>query len=360
MDGTVEQLIQNNLWLIGSIIRHEINKIMADEEKKITVIERNAWALKIPKFTKDDNPSGLSTESSFATLFPKYREKYLKECWPLVKKALSEHEVKCELDLIEGSMTVLTTRKTWDPYIIIKARDMIKLLARSVPFEQAVRILQDDVAADIIKIKSLSSSKEKFVKRRQRIIGPNGSTLKAIELLTNCYILVQGNTVSAVGPYKGLQHVRKVVEDTMGNIHPIYNIKALMIKRELAKDEKLKNESWERFLPKFKQKNVNKRKQPKKKTTKGEYTPFPPAQIESKLDKELASGEYFLKEKDRAARTMKLKQEQKAKAEIARQERRNEAFVPPKKEKKKIEKKEDLNINTLKQKIHKFTQKKRK
>ena len=53
-----------------------------------------------------------------------------------------------------------------------------------------------------------------------------------------------------------------------------------MIKRELAKDPVLQNESWDRFLPKFKQKNVKKQKKPKFK--KKEYTPFPPPQMESK------------------------------------------------------------------------------
>jgi ribosomal RNA assembly protein len=53
-----------------------------------------------------------------------------------VTRALKEHGVGCELNLVEGSMTVRTTVKTWDPYIIIKARDLIKLLSRSVPAPQ--------------------------------------------------------------------------------------------------------------------------------------------------------------------------------------------------------------------------------
>ncbi|PWN40548.1 hypothetical protein IE81DRAFT_338091 [Ceraceosorus guamensis] len=343
----------------------------------------NHW--EIPRWSAGEMAGPMTEESSFSTLFPKYVERRLRESWSAVTSALDKHGLKATLDLVEGSMTVKTTRKTHDPYIILKARDLIKLLSRSVPFTQAVKILEDGVTCDIIKIGNLVRNKERFVKRRQRIIGPNGSTLKAIELLTGCYVLVQGNTVSAMGPYKNLKEVRRIVEDCMKNIHPIYHIKEMMIKRELAKDPKLANESWDRFLPKFKKRNVKAKKpseaqgaapvaeadhmeagqpsgsasaastsaaaasaaaatKPKKKV----YTPFPPAPQPSKIDLQIESGEYFLKPHEKQRKERLEKEAKQAESKKKREKEREKAFVAPaeeervqQSEKKKSKKRKD-------------------
>jgi len=250
-------------------------------------------------------------------------------------------------------MSVRTTRKTYDPYIILKARDMVKLLARGVAVNQAVKILDDNIACDIIKIGNLVRNKERFVKRRQRIIGPDGSTLK-------CYVLVQGSTVSVMGPYKSLKEVRRIVLDCMKNIHPIYRIKELMIRRELAKDPKLANESWDRFLPQFRKKHLKtsektakkneklqakaeartaaglapdveeaKKEVKKEKEKKKVYTPFPPAQQPRKIDLQLESGEYFLKAHEKEARETQRRKQKQLEATAKRKEERAEAYVAP-------------------------------
>lgn len=282
---------------------------------------------KIEPFRPEHNPLGMTEESSFATLFPRYREKYLKDVWPEVKKELALHFIKAELDLAEGSMTVRTTNKTYDPYIIIKARDMIKLLARCVPLQQAKKILEDEMMCDIIKIGGMVRNKEKFVKRRQRLVGPNGSTLKALELLTECYILVQGQTVAAMGHLKGLKQVRRVVEDCMKNIHPVYHVKELMIRRELAKDETLKAENWDRFLPQFKKRNVQ-RKQLKDKKPKKEKSLFPPPQTPRKEDLLMESGEYFIDAEEKKRRKMEELPEKQKQKTAEKRKRREQEFVP--------------------------------
>ncbi|KAJ3312210.1 Ribosomal RNA assembly protein mis3 [Boothiomyces sp. JEL0838] len=304
---------------------------------------------KIDEFKPEHNSSHLLEESSFATLFPKYRELYLKECWPAVTSIFNQHGIACVLDLVEGSMTVKTTKKTFDPYIILKARDVIKLLSRSVPYQQAVKVLEDGVACDIIKIGNLVRNKERFVKRRQRLIGPDGNTLKAIELLTNCYVMVQGNTVSAMGPYKGLKEVRRIVIDCLKNIHPIYHIKELMIKRELAKDEKLKNESWDRFLPQFKKKNVKTKKKPVKE--KKEYTPFPPAQTPRKVDLQIESGEYFLSKTERQKAALEKKKEEQAENTSKKRKERELDFIAPEEVKKPKKVEEEDKLEKLKEKF---------
>ncbi|KAG9141073.1 hypothetical protein Leryth_012644 [Lithospermum erythrorhizon] len=225
-------------------------------------------------------------------------------------------------------MTVSTTRKTRDPYIVVKARDLIKLLSRSVPAPQAIKILNDEMQCDIIKVGGLVRNKERFVKRRQHLVGPNSSTLKALEILTGCYILVQGNTVAAMGSFKGLKQVRKIVEDCITNkMHPLYHIKILMLRRELAKDPTLANENWDRFLPTFKKKNVKQKKVKSKE--KKPYTPFPPPQQPSLIDLQLESGEYFASDQKKQAKKWLEKQDKQLEKTAENKKKREEAFIPP-------------------------------
>ncbi|CAD6958506.1 unnamed protein product [Tilletia laevis] len=129
------------------------------------------------------------------------------------------------------------------------------------------------------------------------------------------------------------------------------------------------NESWDRFLPKFKKRNVKSKKpaasdgpasgsnsapvgsgsgsggggygdvangndasaedggQLKKK--KKVYTPFPPAQMPRKIDLQMESGEYFLKPRERQqAEDDRKRKSQEANA-VRREEERAKAYIPP-------------------------------
>jgi ribosomal RNA assembly protein len=102
----------------------------------------------------------------------------------------------------------------------------------------------------------------------------------------------------------------------------------MMIKKELAKDEKLVNEDWSRFLPQFKHKNVQ-RKKPKKVRQVKEYTPFPPAPTMSKIDLQLESGEYFLTEDQKKQIAIEKKKQSQVDKKAERQLKRTRDLIPP-------------------------------
>jgi len=223
----------------------------------------------------------------------------------------------------------------------------------------------------IVKIDSLCRNKERFRKRRERLIGPEGATLKALEVLTGCYVFVVGKTVASIGPHKGLKQVERFVDQTMKNTHPVYLIKTMMIKRELEKDPKMKNADWSRFLPdlrtdrsnrdKNKSDTSDKSSKPESKKTvikPKTTTPFPPEShfTESKVDKQLETGEYFLKEEIKKKRKLDDKKKENQETSDAKKAKRAEKDSKAPKEKKiVVESKTDdgdkVDVKKLKAKL---------
>jgi ribosomal RNA assembly protein len=124
-----------------------------------------------------------------------------------------------------------------------------------------------------------------------------------------------------------------------------------MIKRELAKDEKLKEESWDRFLPKFKKRNINVKKAKIVKKTKAL---FPPAQTPRKIDLMIESGEYFLSKTQRDAKTLEAKKEAQVENSEKKRQERMKSFVAPEESETKVEKKEEkVDVEQIMKKLKK-------
>lgn len=340
-----------------------IEKFEEEDKRLKKEKEKKEW-IEGGEFKPEDNPNGLAEESSFKVLFPQYREPYFKENEKDIIEVFKTHTLDVSVDFVKGFVTTTTTKKTYDPFIIIKGRDVLKLMSRGIALEQAKRVFQDDITTEIIKLSSYCS-REAFINRRQRLIGQDGATLKAIELLSDSYILIQGKTASIIGTYHGIKEATNIIIDCMKNIHPIYNINRLMVKKELEKNPNMKDKDWNTLLPQYVK---SKQKKVKKIKKKKEYTPFPPEPEESKIDKEIRSGVYFLSEEDK--KSLKKKEiEKRQKDKVEEKKAKKEELYKPKEEiikKEPKKEKTEYNIQPVKRKrdenfdAEKFIEKKKK
>jgi ribosomal RNA assembly protein len=239
-------------------------------------------------FKEKDFCKPIAEDNKFKVLFPSYREKYIEQTSSYIKMALERKKLSCEIDLKEKLIEISTNKKTRDPYIFIKGCDFIKLVAKCVEVEVAMKVLGDNFCGELIDIRKLVRSDKVFEKRRDRLIGKNNVTLNALKLLTDCHLCIAGKVVAVVGSYDGLGKAKQIIIGCMNNIHPVYELKKMVIKKKLSEDPTKKNEDWSKYLPQLKKTHQKKKKNDKKNETKQKSNNKP----------KLETGEYFYKEEE--------------------------------------------------------------
>lgn len=254
--------------------------------------------------------------STFEVLFPKHRATYLQSIDKYISKACDIKKVCFEADYDKCIMRVSTTSRTRDPYIIIKANELIQLLGKGVTLENAVKVLEDGFMSEIIPIHMISSNRKIFERRRQRLLNPK--ILNSLELITKCHILITNKNACIVGDYRGVNDAKGVVIKCFENVHPAFELRALIIKKKLARDSV--EGDWDRFLPKIKKTHSDRK-------IRARISGGMPEEIrDRKEDIEMQTGEFYAKaenlSKINAREEHRLKREQIRRA-------REERFVEP-------------------------------
>lgn len=255
--------------------------------------------------------------SSFEILFPKHRSAYLKSIESYTIKACELKKILFEIDFDKCLMRVSTTDKTRDPYVIIKANELIQLLGRGVLLENCVKVLEDGYSSEIIQARSLCNSDKVFDHRKYRLANPK--ILKSLELITKTHILISNKTVCVVGEYRGVYEAKNVIIKCFDeNIHPAFELKNLIIKKKLMTEGR--EGDWERFLPNIKKTHSRKNKQYR------ETGNLPNEIADRKEDVQLQTGEFFTNNEN--IEKLKLREEKRLKRDEIRRTKQERFIVP--------------------------------
>ena len=110
----------------------------------------------------------------------------------------------------DGEVIIKRKMTTENPLQQLKARDIIKAIARGFSPEKAFLLLKQEYYLEIINLSEFVS--DKSIKRiRSRIIGKEGKARKFISKLTKTEIVIYGKTVSIIGKIQNIQIAKKSV-----------------------------------------------------------------------------------------------------------------------------------------------------
>lgn len=117
--------------------------------------------------------------------------------------------------IIVNSQTgdVEITSKEANPVVFYKLELVVKAIGRGFAPEKAKVLLADDTTLIIINLTNLHISTKKTLQTRKgRVIGAEGSVHKFLEDKLDCYVSVQGKTISIIGRTKEAQICQEAIK----------------------------------------------------------------------------------------------------------------------------------------------------
>jgi ribosomal RNA assembly protein len=99
-----------------------------------------------------------------------------------------------------------------NPLGVLKAREILRAIARGFSPERAFRLLEDDQYLEIIDIRDFAQSEKALSRLKGRAIGEQGKTRRIIEEASDVYISIYGKTISLIGDAERLAIAREAIQ----------------------------------------------------------------------------------------------------------------------------------------------------
>lgn len=121
------------------------------------------------------------------------------------KKELEELcDCKIQVDSVTGDVEATSDKA--NPITIYKLGMLIKAIGRGFSAERAKLLLGDNITLNIINLRDLGiHTKKTAYTRRARVIGAQGNIRKFLEDSLDCFIAIQGKTISIIGDTKNIR-----------------------------------------------------------------------------------------------------------------------------------------------------------
>ena len=131
-----------------------------------------------------------------------------------VKRSIEKAtETYLDINSEEGIVYISPKENMEDPLGVWNANHIVKAIARGFNPEVALKLVDDDVYLDIIKLTLfVGKSKKALTRYKSRIIGKDGKTREIIMDMAEVDMAIYGKTVSLIGGLENIQIAKEAVE----------------------------------------------------------------------------------------------------------------------------------------------------